>query len=168
MSGSQKISDGTLLIAGIAGGFISAMVKSGTEDIFPPRLPGAIPPPIQMLNAMGFHADKMNYMYSGQSINWGGNGVHIVFSIVISVIYCFLVRYNKIFGLWAGIPFGLIVAFGAHSFVLPLLGIGKNVLLGPVDGWASEIFGTVLWMWTIECFRHYFTACYQDRYLRGS
>lgn len=162
MSGVQKTSAGTLLIAGIAGGFISAMVKSGTEDIMPPRLPGVTPPPIQMLDAMGFHADKMNYVYCAQTINWGGNGVHILFSIVIAVIYCFLVPFNKIFKIWAGIPFGLIIAFGAHSFVLPLLGIGQNVFLGPVEGWISEIIGTILWMWTIECFRRYFVAQAQN------
>lgn len=158
MSGTQKTSCGALLVAGVVGGFISAMVKSGTEDILPPRLPGVIPPPIQMLNAMGFHASNMNYTYSAQPINWGGNGVHIFFSIVIAVVYCFLVRMNKVFGGWAGIPFGVIVAFGSHSLVFPLLGIGKNVLLGPVDGWASELFGTILWIWTIECFRRYFVA----------
>lgn len=158
MSGTQKISGGTLLVAGIVGGFISAMVKSGTEDIFPPRLPGVIPPPLQMLNEMGLHASQMNYTYSAQSVNWGGNGIHILFSIVIAVIYCFLVRMNKVFAVWAGIPFGVIVAFGAHSFVLPLLGIGKNVLVGPVEGLASELFGTILWIWTIECFRRYFVA----------
>lgn len=158
MSETKRTSAWVLLIAGIVGGFISAMVKSGTEDIMPPRLPGVIPPPIQMLDAMGLHADKMNYMYSAQAINWGGNGVHIIFSIVIAVIYCFLVRCKKVFGVWAGIPFGIIIAFGAHSFVLPLLGIGQNVFLGPVEGWVSELFGTILWMWTIECFRRYFVA----------
>ena len=156
MSGSQKISAGNLLVAGVVGGFISAMVKSGTEDILPPRLPDAVPPPIQMLNAMGFHASNMNYTYSAQTVNWGGNGIHILFSIVIAVVYCFLVRINRIFAIWAGIPFGIIVAFGAHSLVLPLLGIGKNVLAGPVEGLASELFGTILWIWTIECFRRYF------------
>lgn len=152
-----KTSSGALLTAGIVGGFISAMVKSGTEDIFPPRLPNVIPPPIQMLQAVGLHADKMNYVYSDQAINWGGNGVHILFSIVIAIIYCFLVRWNRIFAVWAGIPFGVIIAFGAHSIVLPLLGIGHNVLLGPFEGLASELFGTILWMWTIECFRRYFS-----------
>ena len=155
MSNIQKASSGNLLIAGIVGGFISAMVKSGTEDILPPRLPNVTPPPIQMLNAMGFHASQMNYTYSAQSINWGGNGVHIIFSIVIAVIYCYLVRLHKIFGLWAGIPFGIIVAFGAHSLVLPMLGIGQDVLFGPIEGLASELFGTILWIWTIECFRVY-------------
>lgn len=155
---NYKTSSAALLVAGIAGGFISAMVKSGTEDIMPPRLPNVTPPPIQMLQAMGLHAGNMNYTYSEQVINWGGNGVHIVFSIVIAIIYCFLVRWNKIFAIWAGIPFGIIVAFGAHSLVLPLLGIGQNVLVGPVEGIASELFGTILWIWTIECFRRYF-AC---------
>lgn len=155
MSDYKNVSSGTLLVAGIVGGFISAMVKSGTEDIMPPRLPNVIPPPIQMLNALGFHANHMNYTYSEQAINWGGNGVHIIFSIVIAIIYCFLARWNKLFAVWGGIPFGIIVAFGAHSIVLPMLGIGHNVILGPVEGLASELFGTILWIWTIECFRRY-------------
>lgn len=155
MQRALKNSPTTLLIAGIVGGFISAMVKSGTEDIMPPRLPGAVPPPIQMLNQLGFHADKMNYFYSGQPINWGGNGVHIIFSIVIAIIYCFLVQRNKIFGLWAGIPFGLIVALGFHGVILPLLGFGHDIFLGPAEGFISEVFGTILWIWTIECFRIY-------------
>lgn len=158
MSNTQKASSGALFIAGLTGGFISAMVKSGTEDILPPRLPNAIPPPIQMLNAMGFHASHMNYVYSNQLINWGGNGVHIIFSIVIALVYCFLVNLSRLFSIGAGIPFGIIVAFGAHSFILPLLGIGHNVLLGPVEGIASELFGTILWIWTIECFRRYFVS----------
>lgn len=155
MQQALKKSPNILLIAGIVGGFISAMVKSGTEDIMPPRLPGAVPPPIDMLNQFGFHADKMNYIYSGQPINWGGNGVHIIFSIVVAVIYCFLAQWNKIFGVLAGIPFGLIVALGFHGVILPLLGFGHDVFLGPVEGWVSEVFGSILWMWTIECFRVY-------------
>lgn len=158
MTETVKTSSTTLLIAGIVGGFISAMVKSGTEDIMPPRLPNVVPPPIHMLDALGFHADKMNYMYSQQPINWGGNGVHIVFSIVIAVIYCFLVRWNKTFAVWAGIPFGLVVALGFHGVLLPLLGIGHDVFLGPAETLISEVFGSALWIWTIECFRRYMVA----------
>lgn len=155
MQQGLKNSPNTLLVAGIVGGFISAMVKSGTEDIMPPRLPGVVPPPIDMLNHLGFHADKMTYFYSGQPINWGGNGAHIIFSIVVAVIYCFLVRWNRIFAVVAGIPFGLIVALGFHGVILPLLGFGRDIFLGPAEGFISEIFGTILWMWTIECFRCY-------------
>lgn len=155
MTETKKISSVTLVVAGIAGGFISAMVKSGTEDIMPPRLPNAIPPPIQMLDALGFHADKMNYLYSQQAINWGGNGVHIIFSIVVAIVYCFLVRWNKVFAVWAGIPFGLIVALGFHGVILPLLGFGHDVFLSPAETFISEVFGSILWMWTIECFRRY-------------
>lgn len=155
MSSALKNSAMNLVAAGIAGGFISAMVKSGTEDILPPRLPGAIPPPIQTLDEFGFHAEKMNYIYSGQVINWGGNGVHIVFSIVVAILYCFLVRWNKIVAVWAGIPFGLIIALGFHGVLLPLFGLGHNVFEGPAEGYISEIFGSILWIWTIECFRRY-------------
>lgn len=158
MTETAKTSPIALVIAGIAGGFISAMVKSGTEDILPPRLPNVIPPPIQMLNTLGFHADKMNYLYSEQPVNWGGNGIHIVFSIVIAIIYCFLVRWNKVIAVWAGIPFGLIVALGFHGVMLPLLGFGHNIFFGPAESLISEVFGSVLWIWTIECFRRYMVA----------
>ena len=155
MSSALKSSALNLITAGIVGGFISAMVKSGTEDIMPPRFPGVTPPPIQTLDALGFHADKMNYMYSGQAINWGGNGVHIVFSIVVAIVYCFLARWNKVFAVWAGIPFGLVVALGFHGVILPLFGLGHDIFLAPPESYISEIFGSVLWIWTIECFRRY-------------
>lgn len=155
MAVTEKASSITLVVTGIVGGFISAMVKSGTEDIMPPRLPNEIPPPIQMLDAMGLHAEKMNYFYSQQAVNWGGNGTHIIFSIVTAIVYCFLARWNKVFAVWAGIPFGLIVALGFHGVILPVLGFGHDVFFGPAESLISEVLGSILWMWTIEVFCRY-------------
>src|SRR5690606_10424900 len=87
-----------LVFVGIISGFISALVKSGVEDLLPPRMPDAIPPPIGLLELLGFDGAGMTYQFMDQTINWGGNGVHILFSIVIAVVYCVATKYNKAFG----------------------------------------------------------------------
>lgn len=142
-----------LIGAGIAAGVISALVKSGVETLLPPRLPGAVPPPIGLLELVGFDATGMTYQFSDQVVNWGGNGVHILFSVVIAVIYCRLVHANTIFRVWQGIPFGLAMGLGAHIIVLPIIGVGPMFWNIPFEGYVSEIVGTVFWIWTIECVR---------------
>lgn len=76
------------LAIGVITGIISAFVKSGTEDILPPRTPDRIAPPVQMLTDMGIDWHSLVYSYSDQLVYWGGNFVHIVFSIAATVFYC--------------------------------------------------------------------------------
>ena len=142
-----------LLGAGVVAGVISALVKSGVETLLPPRLPNVTPPPIGLLEKMGFDAQGMVYTFSDQVVNWGGNGVHVLFSVVIAVVYCLLAsRCDKV-TMWFGLPFGWVMAFGAHGMVLPLMGIGPMVWNIPLDGAISGVVGTTIWMWTIECVR---------------
>ncbi|WP_022728577.1 DUF1440 domain-containing protein [Fodinicurvata sediminis] len=142
-----------LIGAGVAAGVISAFVKSGVETLLPPRLPNVTPPPISLLERLGFDATSMTYHFSDQVVNWGGNGVHILFSVVIAVIYCLLVHANTIFRVWQGIPFGLAMGLGAHLIVLPIIGVGPMFWNIPFEGYVSEIVGTIFWIWTIECVR---------------
>lgn len=142
-----------LIGVGIAAGIISALVKSGVETLLPPRLPDAVPPPIGLLELFGFDATGMTYQFSDQVVNWGGNGVHILFSVVIAVIYCLLVQAKPIFRTGQGIPFGLAMGLGAHMIVLPIIGAGPMFWNIPVEGYVSEIVGTIVWIWTIECVR---------------
>jgi len=79
--------------AGIVAGVISALVKSGFETMIPPRTLSTTPPPVVLLEKLGFNVDVMTYEWMGYSINWGGNGVHIAFSIVMAIIYCVAVEY---------------------------------------------------------------------------
>ena len=92
---------------GIIAGIISALVKSGFEDLIPPRTIETTPPPIVLLEKLGFHIDTMTYQWMDYTINWGGNGIHILFSIVIAIIYCVLNEYFVKANLLHGIIFGI-------------------------------------------------------------
>ena len=142
--------------AGLVAGVISALVKSGVETLLPPRLPNVTPPPIALLEKMGLDAQSMVYTFSDQIVNWGGNGTHILFSIVIALVYCFAACKTPLVTLWYGLPFGWIMAFGAHGLVLPAMGIGPEFWNIPPQGVISEVVGTTFWMWTIECLRRAF------------
>ncbi|KAB0585056.1 DUF1440 domain-containing protein [Comamonas kerstersii] len=62
-------------------------------------------------------------------------------------------RYFEKFWQHGKPAFGWVMAFGAHGMVLPLMGIGPMVWNIPLDGAISEVVGTTIWMWTIECVR---------------
>jgi len=150
----RRIAPATLVGAGIVAGFISAMVKSGIETVLPPRLPTAVPPPIGLLDLMGFDAATMNYVFNQTTVNWGGNGFHILFSMVIALVYVWLVEWCPKIGAWWGVPFGWLTAtVGAHCIVLPLLGVAPHPWDIGTAGVISELVGTALWIWTIECVR---------------
>ncbi|STZ75474.1 DUF1440 domain-containing protein [Bergeriella denitrificans] len=138
------------VLVGIAGGILSAMVKSGFEDIVPPRLPDAVPPPIELLQMMGLDAAKMTYTWLKQAVNYGGNGVHYLFSVVFAVLYCAAAEvFPKVKMAW-GLVYGYAVAFGSHYVVFPLIGLPVDFT---VEGFVSECIGTALWMLCIEIVR---------------
>ena len=64
---------------------------------------------ISALEKLGFNVDVMTYEWMGYSINWGGNGVHILFSMTIAIIYCLAVerlpRANLLHGIALGSAF---------------------------------------------------------------
>ncbi|UNM95633.1 DUF1440 domain-containing protein [Ignatzschineria rhizosphaerae] len=138
---------------GIIAGFISALVKSGSEEILPPRSPNTIPPPVELLEKLGVHVNEYVYTFSDQTVAWAGNAVHILFSIVIAVMYCFLSEIFPKVRMLQGVIFGLIIAIGAHGIILPILGLSSTPFNVPIDGIISELIGTPLWIWTIEIIR---------------
>lgn len=141
---------------GVLAGFIGALTKSGVESLLPPRLPDAVPPPIGLLDMMGFDAKAMTYTYLEQAVNWGGNGVHILFSMVIGAVYCVLVSRMKLVGVLNGIVFGLVIGLGAHCIVLPLMGLGLPPWKMGFEEYMSEIVGSAIWIWTIDAIRRRF------------
>ncbi|WOE32366.1 MULTISPECIES: DUF1440 domain-containing protein [unclassified Acinetobacter] len=138
---------------GIIAGIISALVKSGFEDLIPPRTPETLPPPMVLLDKLGFHSSDMVYHWMDYTVNWGGNGVHILFSIVIAIIYCVLNEYFVKARMLHGIIFGIGVSVFAHGLVVPLLGLSGWLWTAGSEALISEFVGTAFWIWTIEAIR---------------
>ena len=138
---------------GIVAGIISAFVKSGFEDIFPPRTSVTTPPPVVLLEKLGLNIDSMTYQWMDYTINWGGNGVHILFSVGVAVVYCVLNEYFIKARLLHGIAFGIGVSVFAHGFIVPLFGLSHWLWLSGYEAIISEFVGTGFWIWTIEAIR---------------
>ena len=126
--------------------------------------PTAVAPPIELLDQIGFHAAMMNYDFNDTAVNWGGNAFHVLFSIVIALVYLWLVeRSPRVRAGW-GVPFGWLVAtVGAHGIVFPLLGVAPPFWSIGTAGVISEVVGTAIWIWTIECVRRAFSVAKADR-----
>ncbi|ECZ5471005.1 DUF1440 domain-containing protein [Salmonella enterica subsp. enterica serovar Oslo] len=144
---------GTAFIVGIITGIISAFVKSGTEAILPPRTPDRIAPPVKLLNDMGVDWHNLVYTWSAQPVYWGGNFIHIVFSVLAAVFYCVVAEIFPRITLLQGIVFGILFAIICHGIILPLLDLSPSVMNLPADEIISELLGTCLWMWSIELLR---------------
>ncbi|MGO2257441.1 MAG: YagU family protein [Hafnia alvei] len=141
------------LVIGVITGIISAFVKSGTEDILPPRTPDRIAPPVQMLTDMGIDWHSLVYSYSDQLVYWGGNFVHIVFSIAATVFYCVVAEIFPRITMLQGIVFGILFSVICHGIMLPILGLSPAIIHLPADEIISEILGTCLWIWSVELLR---------------
>ncbi|CNE14834.1 Inner membrane protein yagU [Yersinia nurmii] len=141
------------LWAGFLGGNIASFVKWGTEIPFPPRTADRAIPPAEMLQDLGFKVSDMTYQYSGHIINWGVAGVHHLFSILFALFYCLVAEVFPAIKLWQGAAFAILVTLGFHGVLLPLFGWGPPLWQLPFHELLSEMFGHVVWMWTIEIFR---------------
>ncbi|WP_392562053.1 DUF1440 domain-containing protein [Orbus sturtevantii] len=138
---------------GIIAGIFSALVKSGFETLIPPRTVETMPPPMVLLEKLGFDVSTMNYEWLGIAINWGGNGVHILFSIVMAIIYCISSEYFPKAKMLHGVVFGVGVSVFAHGLVVPLLGLSGWLWLAGPQALISEFVGTAFWIWSIEAIR---------------
>lgn len=152
----SKREDRHLFIAtliGIITGVLSAFVKSGTESILPPRTLDRIAPPVKMIEDMGVNINDFVYTYSEQVVHWGGNGIHIIFSIAVAVFYCVVSELFPRIKMLQGLVFAVIVMVVFHGIVLPTLKLSPAVWNLPFDEVFSEVIGTLLWMWSIELLR---------------
>lgn len=147
------------IYVGVIAGIFSALVKSGFEGLIPPRTLETTPPPVVLLEKLGINVDAMTYDWMGYSINWGGNGVHILFSIVIAVIYCVIAEYLPKVKMLHGIIFGIGVSIFAHGLVVPLLGLSGWLWTAGPEALISEFVGTAFWIWSIEAIRQNLRYC---------
>lgn len=150
---SSERNVGLAIWAGFVAGVISALVKSGFETLIPPRTISTTPPPVVLLEKLGINVDAMTYEWMGYNINWGGNGVHIIFSVVIAIIYCVAVEFLPKARMLHGTAFGVGVSVFAHGLVVPLMGLSGWLWLAGSQALISEFVGTAFWIWTIEAVR---------------
>ncbi|RZK96921.1 MAG: DUF1440 domain-containing protein [Methylobacterium sp.] len=143
----------TALAAGFVGGNLSSFVKWGSEILFPPREAGRIAPPFAILKGLGLGVEDMTYTFTGHVINYGVALMHQGFSIVFGLFYCLAAVSCPLVTLGQGLAFGAIVTLLFHGILLPLGGWGPP--LWQISGHEafSEVFGHLLWAWTIEIVR---------------
>lgn len=146
---------------GILSGVFGAVVKWGWEVPFPPRNPhipwpiGAtqrVTPPKILLEQLGLPTD-WSYTFSGMSMPLSIFMVHVLFSVTLAVIYCVATERWKIVSMWRGTIFGLAVYVFAHAIVMPLIAEVPPLSKTPLDEYLSEIFGHIVWLWSIEIVR---------------
>ncbi len=166
---------GVIFWTTIVGGFISSLVKWGSEVNMPPRPPGELSPPgahindwgqYFMYNGKAFDQHSLDYIYQGNNVLAAVTIYHWLFSFAFTFTYVlFSIWWPRIRWGW-GAFYGLITTAWAHWLMIPLLGyrypsyIPENANGGKaVTGWAwnlnweenlSEIIGHIYWSFSIE------------------
>ncbi len=156
---------GMFIYTGIIGGLLSGIVKLGWEVMFPPRTPerNATNPPQQLLQQLGFSHDftHQTYTFSGMSLPWVSFIVHFSFSIVIAIIYCFLVKKYAYMAMGQGAVFGIVIWVLFHLIIMPIMHTVPAPWNQPFQENLSELFGHIVWMMTIDLVRQLFVHRYQ-------
>ncbi|QDJ13795.1 hypothetical protein CEP45_08070 [Mergibacter septicus] len=164
---------GIAIFTGIIAGIISAFVKWGAEQPFPPRSPLDLftaacqdpaqtlatcsraflnPPHVFLRDYMGINPTDAVFTFADYPFNWIGV-THIIFSIVFAIGYCVIAeRFPKI-KFWQGIGAGLIANVFVHYITFPLMGLTPPVIDWPWYEHISELVGHICWFWTIEVIR---------------
>ncbi len=147
----------------ISGGFISALVKWGSEVNMPPRVPGEISPPGAHIDAWlswaGIDSHSLDYIFQGTRVLGAVTVYHWLFCFFCTFVYVFISAYApKIRAFW-GALYGLIVTVVAHGFFIPLFGFRNPVYNKEPGGWLwklngyelfSEFLGHIYWGISIE------------------
>lgn len=147
----------------LIGGFISSLVKWGSEVNMPPRVPGEISPPGANIDAWlgwsGFNQHSLDYMYQGAKVLGAVSLYHWLFSFAFAFVYVAASAKFTWVRKWYGALYGLIITVVMHGFLIPLLGFRNPVYDNGAIGWlwnlnaaelCSEILGHIYWAASIE------------------
>ncbi|SDB87446.1 DUF1440 domain-containing protein [Acinetobacter boissieri] len=152
-----------LFLGTIVAGFISSLVKWGSEVNMPPRMTGEISPPAAHIDAwlgpLGVHSNSLDYMYQGHLVGGAVTLYHWIFSFIFAFVYIFLSAfYPKIRALY-GVVYGIVITIVMHGFLIPALGFRHLAYDSSATGWLwnlnsyeffSEILGHIYWSFSIE------------------
>lgn len=147
----------------LVGGFISSLVKWGSEVNMPPRVAGEISPPAAHIDAwlgwLGINSHSLDYVYQGSTIGGAVTLYHWLFSFAFAFVYVFTSAYMPKIRAFFGAFYGLIITVFAHGIMVPLLGFRNPVYNEGHVGWlwnlngyelVSEILGHIYWAFSIE------------------
>ncbi|MDO4626935.1 MAG: DUF1440 domain-containing protein [Pasteurellaceae bacterium] len=160
----NKINVRILIWATFIGGFISSLVKSGTEANMPPRVAGEISPPAANIDAwlgwLGINSHSLDYVYQGHTIPGAVMLYHWGFSFVFAFVYVLWSMYSPKIRLWYGALYGILITIVMHGFLIPVLGFrhpaylpnGETGWLWNMNGYEfwSELVGHICWSVSIE------------------
>ena len=152
-----------LIYATLVGGFISSLVKSGTEANMPPRIAGEMSPPALNIDAwlgwLGINSHSLDYVYQGVTIPGAVMLYHWLFSFIFAFVYIYLSAITPKIRLWYGAAYGIVITLVMHGFLIPALGLRHPAYLNGQTGWLwnlngyefwSELIGHICWSFSIE------------------
>ena len=147
----------------LVGGFISSLVKWGSEINMPPRMRGEISPPAAHIDAwfgpLGFFSNTWDYIYQGITVSGVVTLYHWLFSFAFAFVYVYLSAYFPKVRLWYGVLYGVIINIVMHGILIPALGFRHLAYSDNVVGWMwnmnayefwSELVGHIYWSFSIE------------------
>lgn len=159
--------DKQLVWGTILGGILSAIVKFGWEVPFPPRTPerDLTNPPQKILQQIGIPEEITHYTYSYSEhfLPLVSFIVHFGFSFFFAWLYLWLSQRSRVVTYANGALFGIVVYLLFHVIGLPLLGTIPSPLAQPWQEHLSELFGHIIWAWSIDLVRVYLYQKDRDR-----
>ena len=162
---------GKALLAGVAGGILSGIVKLGWEVPFPPRTPerNETNPPQALLQKFGVPREitHLTYTFSDVQLPIVSFIMHFGFSLTCALIYCLGAEFVPGITLWQGAVFGIAVDLLFHVLLMPALKVVPAAKDQPWEEHASEFFGHIVWMWSIEMVRRAFVGAKPQRRFFG-
>ncbi len=160
----NRLLNGKILFwATLFGGFISSLVKSGTESNMPPRVAGELSPPAANIDAwlggFGINAHSLDYVYQGITIPGAVMLYHWLFSFAFAFVYIALSCCFPVIRKWYGAAYGIVITLVMHGLLIPALGFRHPAYLDGQVGWLwnlngyefwSELLGHIVWAASIE------------------
>ncbi len=159
----NKINCKVVIWTTLVAGFISSLVKWGSEVNMPPRVAGEISPPAAHINDwfgwLGINSHSLDYVYQGNNVLGAVSLYHWVFSFICALIYVVISAYAPKIRMFYGALYGILVTLATHGFIIPLLGYRNPVYNPGKAGWLwnlngyelwSEVLGHIYWGFSIE------------------
>lgn len=144
---SRMIAKG--LLAGFLGGIAGSGAKLIGEAIYPPRPPGAEPPPAILAEKVAGHPlSEGEKTAATQTFHWGlGSGLGAVYGVAA--------EFSPIVTVGYGVGFGMVLLLGTHESTLPLLGLVEPPTQQPLREQTSEIATHALYGFVVEFVRRW-------------